>query len=258
MMKKQILLFSLLFLLAACQRRGGRPHMDNNTSRISHPHTSEHVVNEEHSTSEKQTIITDDVSLESVLSEQSKRKYTGTEIFDKYSSAVFMVYTSNGVEHIQGSAFFISSSGIAVSNYHVFESTLKGMERFSLSDGRLLKLKRVIAKDKKHDIFIFQVDAYGNNFNYIPISKRIPKVGERVFTIGSPQGLENTFSSGEISQLRSEGLIQISAPIDHGSSGGVLLNEYGEAIGITTSGYDDSGANLNFAVDIKYVNQLLQ
>ena len=119
-------------------------------------------------------------------------------------------------------------------------------------------LKRVIAKDKKHDIFIFQVDAYGNNFNYIPIAKRNPKVGERIFTIGSPKGLENTFSSGEISQLRSEGLIQISAPIDHGSSGGVLLNEYGEAIGVTTSGYDDSGANLNFAVDIKYVNQLLQ
>lgn len=256
-MKKQILLFSLFFLLVACQRRGGRPRTGNSTSRISHPRSSEHVLVEEHSTIEKKTGITD-VLLEPVSSEPSKRKYSGAEIFEKYSSAVFMVYTSNGLEHIQGSAFFISRSGIAVSNYHVFESTLKGMEQFNMSDGRVFKLKRVIAKDKKHDVFVFQVDAYDDNFNYIPISERTPKVGERVFTIGSPQGLENTFSSGEISQLRSEGLIQISAPIDHGSSGGVLLNEHGEAIGITTSGYDDSGANLNFAVDIKYVNQLLQ
>ena len=63
-----------------------------------------------------------------------------------------------------------------------------------------------------------------------------PKDGEKVYTIGSPLGLENTFSSGEISQLREDNLIQINAPIDHGSSGGALINEYGEVIGITTAG----------------------
>ena len=80
-----------------------------------------------------------------------------------------------------------------------------------------------------------------------------PKVGEKVYTIGSPLGLENTFSSGEISQLREDNLIQINAPIDHGSSGGALINEYGEVIGITTAGIESSGANLNFAVDIDVV-----
>ena len=65
--------------------------------------------------------------------------------------------------------------------------------------------------------------------------------------------MENTFSSGEISQLREDNLIQINAPIDHGSSGGALINEYGEVIGITTAGIETSGANLNFAVDIDVV-----
>ena len=72
-----------------------------------------------------------------------------------------------------------------------------------------------------------------------------------MFAIGSPRGLENTFSSGEIPQMRGENLTQINTPTDHGSSGGALINEYGNAIGITTGGYDDSVANLNFAVNIK-------
>ena len=84
---------------------------------------------------------------------------------------------------------------------------------------------------------------------FYPVSPGVP-----VYTIGSPRGLENTFSSGEISQIRDDNYIQISCPIDHGSSGGVLINAYGEAIGITTGGHDESGANLNFAKNIKVLN----
>ena len=91
------------------------------------------------------------------------------------------------------------------------------------------------------------------HFKYIPVSQRQCEVGERVYTIGSPKGLENTFASGEISQIRDDDFIQISCPIDHGSSGGALINRYGEVIGITTGGRDDSGANLNFAKDIHVV-----
>ena len=95
--------------------------------------------------------------------------------------------------------------------------------------------------------------------NYIKVADIIPAIGEKVYTIGSPRGLDNTFSSGEISQKRNNGkILQISAPIDHGSSGGVLLNVYGEAIGITSAGYDDSGANLNFAININIIKPYIQ
>ena len=94
--------------------------------------------------------------------------------------------------------------------------------------------------------------------NHIKIANNTPKVGEKIYTIGSPRGLDNTFSSGEISQIRENGkILQISAPIDHGSSGGVLLNSKGEAVGITSGGIDDSGANLNYAWNIQLIKSYI-
>ena len=174
-----------------------------------------------------------------------------TEIFKKYNSAVFMIYTTDGLGVFQGSGFFISANGVAVSNYHVFKGTAVGSEVIKLSDGRQCKISEVIAKSESEDYILFRIKGH---FVHIPVSHRKNNVGEKVYTIGSPRGLENTFSSGEISQIRDDNYIQISCPIDHGSSGGVLINAYGEAIGITTGGHDESGANLNFAKNIKVLN----
>lgn len=169
-----------------------------------------------------------------------------------------MIFTSTGYQGFQGSGFFISPDGLAVSNYHVFEGTGMGLETIKLSNDKEYKLDEVIYKDKQNDVMVFTIKKQGDTkFNYIPISSRTPQVGDKVYAIGSPRGLENTFSSGEISQLREGNLIQISVPIDHGSSGGALINEYGEAIGITSSGYEGSGANLNFAENIQVVRQRL-
>lgn len=188
----------------------------------------------------------------------SKVTLTGQEIFKKCNSAVFMVFTSTGYQGFQGSGFFISSEGLAVSNYHVFKGTGIGLETIKLSDDREYKLGKVIFKDEANDVIVFTVkNPTSFKFNYIPLSSRTPQVGDKAYAIGSPRGLENTFSSGEISQFRKGNLIQISVPIDHGSSGGALINEYGEAIGITSAGLDDSGANLNFAVNINVVRQKL-
>ena len=186
----------------------------------------------------------------------TKGKLSASEVFAKYNSAVFMIYTSNGWSNFQGSGFFVNSNGLAVSNYHVFEGTNVGLESIKLSDGRTCKIREVVAKSEEYDFILFYVEL-ANKCNYIPISNRNHQVGEKVYTIGSPLGLANTFSSDEISQLRGDYVIQINAPIDHGSSGGALINEYGEVIGITSAGYDKSGANLNFAMDINVVKPYL-
>lgn len=182
---------------------------------------------------------------------------SGVQIYDRYNSAVFMVYTSDGHSTYQGSGFFINSTGLAVSNYHVFQGTSVGREVIQLSNGEQYHLKRVIAKDEYDDIFIFEIDAPGHSFNYIPIADSTPKVGEKAYSIGSPKGLENTFSSGEVSQIRDGGFIQISVPIDHGSSGGALINSYGQAIGITSGGFEGSNANLNYAMDIQLLRKYI-
>ncbi len=192
----------------------------------------------------------------------------GDEIFEKYGSAVFIITLTDGMVRTQGSGFFISPDGLAVSNYHVFKGSKKGSETITLSEGKTYKVKEVIGKGNcdgdglsPDDYMLFRVDIGNQSVIYIPVAKELARVGQKVYAVGSPRGFENTFASGEISQIRQvdDGFMyQISVPIDHGSSGGVLLNGYGEAIGITTGGFDDSGANLNFAVDIhvidKYIN----
>lgn len=184
-------------------------------------------------------------------------KMSPQDIFSKYSDAVFMIFTSTGDEYFQGSGFFINSNGLAVSNYHVFEGTAIGYEIIQLQDGRQYKLKDIVLKDRENDVMMFTIDAGKTRFNYIPLSNRKLRVGDKAYAIGSPRGLKNTFSSGEISQLRDNYIIQISVPIDHGSSGGALINEYGEAIGITSAGLDYSGANLNFAISTEIIKSHL-
>jgi serine protease Do len=183
---------------------------------------------------------------------------SGSQIFSKYNSAVFMVFTSDGENVYQGSGFFINSKGLAVSNYHVFKNTGMGNELIKLAnDDSEYKVKDVIAKSDNGDYILFTVDV--TNTNYIPIARKRPNVGDKVYAIGSPRGLENTFSSGEVSQWREKNVMQISALIDHGSSGGALINEHGEVVGITSGTfYEGSQANLNYAWSIDVIKQYLR
>lgn len=193
-----------------------------------------------------------------IINKRSIKKLDGHEVFDKYSTAVFLVFTSDGMNGYQGSGFFIDNEGLAVSNYHVFKGTGIGMEKIKLLGSDVAhNVTEIIAKDEEEDFILFRVDC--DNTNYLPIASSKPQTGEKVFAIGSPRGLENTFSSGEVSQWRANNLMQISALIDHGSSGGALINEYGEAVGITSgSFYDGSQANLNYAWSIDVIKPYLK
>ncbi len=182
-----------------------------------------------------------------------KNKLDGAKIFAKYNTAVFMVFTSDGYNMYQGSGFFINKDGLAVSNYHVFKGTGIGNEGIKLAGSdNIYKVAEVIKSSEDEDFILFRVDI--SNTNFIPVAKYKPSVGEKVYAIGSPRGLENTFSSGEVSQWRDKNLMQISALIDHGSSGGALINEYGEVVGITSGSFaDGSQANLNYAWSIDVI-----
>ena len=158
----------------------------------------------------------------------------------------------------QGSGFFVSNDGLAVSNYHVFKGTTIGREQIKLAgSNKSYSVAKVLHKSEKEDFIVFMVNC--QNTNYIPIAKSKPRIGDKVYAIGSPRGLENTFSSGEVSQWRADNLMQISALIDHGSSGGALINEYGEVVGITSGSFaDGSQANLNYAWSIDVVKPYIK
>lgn len=191
--------------------------------------------------------------LAEIRTSSSSAKLSPKSIYKKYSPAVFMIYTSDGEGMAQGSGFFVNSSGLAISNYHVFKGTYKGLEIIKLTNEKKYKVKEVLAYSEKFDYILFRVDGQGTHFPYIPVTKRGYEIGDEVVAIGSPKGMENTLSNGLISQKWDNYRFQISVPIDHGSSGGALINEFGEVIGITSGGRDDSGANLNYAQDIRAI-----
>ncbi|MDE6194622.1 MAG: serine protease [Muribaculaceae bacterium] len=241
-------LFLLLLCISSCAHKSG--HKRSNSS--SYVDQTEVVSTVSYDKKSKKNL---EVRLSN--NRDDKNKLTGSEVFAKYNTAVFMVFTSDGYNGYQGSGFFINSDGLAVSNYHVFQGTNIGGEMIKLANSdEIYKVTEVIHNDSDEDFILFRINV--SNTNFIPLAKYKPQVGEKVYAIGSPRGLENTFSSGEVSQWRDKKLMQISALIDHGSSGGALINEYGEVIGITSGTFaDGSQANLNYAWSIDVIKPFI-
>lgn len=239
------IVFLILSCLCSCAHKSGHKAIDMPTNNVPTTQVTQQVSSN------------GDTSIEVVSNHGEKDKLDGTKVFAKYNTAVFMVFTSDGYNTYLGSGFFVNKNGLAVSNYHVFKGTGIGQEAIKLvGSDEAHKVTEIIKKDEDEDFIIFRVDV--TNTNYIPVAKYKPNVGEKVFAIGSPRGLENTFSSGEVSQWRDKNLMQISALIDHGSSGGALINEYGEVIGITSGTFaDGSQANLNYAWSIDAIKPYL-
>lgn len=177
------------------------------------------------------------------------REVSLSTLYSASKSAVFTVYTSDNENLFQGSGFFVSSDGIAVSNYHIFEGTFMGNEMILTESGEEYKISRVIEQHKELDYIIFKVIGR-SNFQALNIANSSPEIGEQVFAIGNPRGLSHSLSTGIISSYREGGRwLQTTAEFTHGSSGGALLNMHGEVVGITTSGVGE--ANLNFVLNIK-------
>lgn len=237
-----IVLFSVCGLWS-CAHKSGHTG-SNKTSR---------AVTVRHSSQQTSGNATRNMSIDVTSHRGDRNKLDGPKVFARYNTAVFMVFTSDGYNMYQGSGFFINRDGLAVSNYHVFKGTGIGNEVIKLAgNDEFYKVAEVIESSEDEDFIIFRVGI--SNTNFIPVAGYKPSVGEKVFAIGSPLGLENTFSSGEVSQWRDKNLMQISALIDHGSSGGALINEYGEVVGITSGSFaDGSQANLNYAWSIDVI-----
>ena len=176
-----------------------------------------------------------------------------TKLYIQCKNSVFLLYSVGQKSVSQGSGFFINEQGIGVTNYHVLNSSKLKSSYIVLENGQELFIERIIEENQDMDYSIFKVNnSSGIKFSKADISYLNSVVGESVFAIGNPKGLEKTLSEGIISGFRdSEKYIQTTTPITYGSSGGPLFNRRGEVIGITTSGLGE--ANLNFAINIRKI-----
>lgn len=174
-----------------------------------------------------------------------------SELYEKSKNTVFLVAVySSDTDYAQGSGFFLTKEGIGVSNYHVFENGIKNQAYIRTIDGHQYYVEKIIHYNIELDFIVFKIQNNHSDFPYVQLAPNAPSVGEDVFAIGNPKGLEHTLSKGIVSSYRAERYqIQTTTEITHGSSGGPLFNMKGEVIGITTSGVGE--ANLNFAMNIQ-------
>ncbi len=167
------------------------------------------------------------------------------------SLVVIMTQDDEGNDVAQGSGFFFKP-GLVATNLHVLKRASQGYVK-SLHDGVSYKISSVVGFDLKHDICVLKLaNAAGAP---LPLSTAEVAVGDDILVAGNPEGLEASFSKGIVSGIRSgSGLIQMDAAISHGSSGGPVVNQRGEVVGLAVSSLVE-GQNLNFAVPVRYLRR---
>ena len=190
---------------------------------------------------------------------------------------------ANGQPHGVGSGFFIGPCEIAT-NFHIVEGAYEGSAKPFGQDKRY-EIEGYIALDVDNDLIILKIKDPDKTI----VGARVPllddmggvHIGDLIYAVGNPEGLEGTISNGIISGIRhanpSQGTsrtrIQITAPISPGSSGGVVLSTEGQVIGVSVSGmsslkpiplqnpqdvqYINVAQNLNFAIPAEYLLELL-
>ncbi|WP_372682342.1 tetratricopeptide repeat protein [Desulfosarcina sp.] len=156
-----------------------------------------------------------------------------------------------------GSGFFISESGILVTNFHVLEGAYSASIR--TVDGSQYPVSAVLAKNRLVDLIKVRVDIAGIRVTPVVLAREQPAVADSVFVVGSPMGLEQTVSEGIISAVREMPVggkvFQLTAPISRGSSGGPVINQDGKVVGVVTFQVA-RGQNLNFAVSVDALEML--
>lgn len=166
-------------------------------------------------------------------------------------------FDRNGNLVATGSGFAALEDGIIVTNYHVIEDSIVYIE-IEMESGLRCDLEKIVAIDVEKDIAILSTSAK-TGLKLLPLGDSDTLIkGEKILTIGYPLGLGNSISTGIISSIYEDDenrIIQFTAPISHGNSGGALFNEKGEVVGITYASLID-GQNLNLAVPVNTLIQL--
>ena len=186
-----------------------------------------------------------------------------SSLVKQIGEAVVQVKTPGGL----GSGFFINEDGYLITNFHVIEGETEiSVEVYHQRNGQLdretYKQVKIIAINKFHDLALLQIeDKDAPKFKAVTLgSADALNVGDGVFAIGSPLGLERTVTQGILStktrQLEGELYLQTSTQINPGNSGGPLFNLAGEVVGVTNMKIT-FGEGLGFAIPVELVKSFL-
>jgi serine protease Do len=153
----------------------------------------------------------------------------------------------------QGSGFFITADGYAVTNNHVVDKAQT--VEIMTDDGKTYSAK-VIGSDPRTDVALIKVEGR-NDFSYVKLADRAPRIGDWVLAVGNPFGLGGTVTAGIVSARGRDigagpydDFIQIDAPVNKGNSGGPTFDMDGNVIGVNTAIFSPSGGSVGIAFDV--------
>ena len=167
------------------------------------------------------------------------------KLYNKAVGSVVALTVTNSKGSCIGTGFFALEPDIIVTCYHVVEGATNITAKNNKGD--IISIEGIIDYSKEKDIALLK--ASSKNSSVLELQANMPTPGTPAYALGSPQGLDFSFSDGVISQIRrgKETLIQFTCPVSSGNSGGPLLAEDGKVLGIVSCQLTE-GQNLNFAV----------
>ncbi len=193
---------------------------------------------------------------------QSPERITTAEASKLYAPSVVLVKTAAGL----GSGFFINKKGYLITNFHVIAGEKHISVTQFLQEGKILrrivhKEVEIIATAPFHDLAILRLEDFDAEITPVVFEPEEDLgVGETVFAIGNPLGLERTVTEGVLSQThRNFGgilYLQVDAPVNPGNSGGPLFNARGQVVGIINMGVPTM-EGLNFAIPARHAKYIL-
>lgn len=176
---------------------------------------------------------------------------TTIAVYENASKAVVSIRTQGAV----GAGAIVDSQGLIMTNSHVVQSSR--LVQVGTSTGNTYS-GRVLAIDRRNDLALVQIQAQ-EKLPTIQLAQMSAKVGQRVYAIGNPFGLDRTLTVGTLSRIAPNGDLQTDAALNPGNSGGPLLNSAGELLGINKAILSPSGGSsgIGFATAIAPVQRLL-
>jgi len=204
----------------------------------------------------KPAVISVRVKLSEAPTELAQREFPPNSPLEKFFRQFGMPGNGNGGKPQtvtgEGSGFFISPDGYAVTNFHVVDHS--SSVKVTTDAGKSYDAK-VIGTDEKTDLALIKID--GSNFPYVKFADHEPRIGDWVVAVGNPFGLGGTVTAGIVSARGRDigagpydDFIQIDAPINKGNSGGPAFDLEGNVIGVNTAIFSPSGGSVGIGFDI--------
>ena len=176
----------------------------------------------------------------------SKAAFSPEEIYSKVSDSVLTIQVANSAnEHFIASGFLALRPGLAVTAWHVVHDATNVVAW--TSNHKYIRVLGLVAKDELHDLAVLAVENSASS--QTTLTAEAPRVGSRAYVFGAPRGLDFSITDGLVSQIRMIDDVkqyQLSCPISPGNSGGPVVNDRGEIIGVVSWRKTDA-ENLSFA-----------